>query len=133
MSRKSHHVDAQQPATGPSDAVPIDHDVLGRLLCDDREAVAVVLRQFHSSCSEDASALGAALARNENKDVLRWAHRLEGACRMVGATLLADACERAASAVRAGDAQRAAVAVADIGRETARITEYLGAWLKVNS
>jgi HPt (histidine-containing phosphotransfer) domain-containing protein len=132
MPRTSHHEGAQQRANEQSNAGPIDHAVLDRLLCVDQEAVGVVLRQFRSSCPGDASALGAALSRNDNKDALRWAHRLKGACRMVGATTLADVCERAEVAVRARDSTLIAQAVSDIDREAERITGYLDAWLKTN-
>lgn len=117
---------------GPAETGPIDHDVLAKLLCDDQEAVGVVLRQFHASCPGDVSALGVALSMNDNKEALRCAHRLKGACRMVGATLLADVCERAERAVRAGDARLVAATIPDIEREARRITGYLGAWLEAH-
>jgi HPt (histidine-containing phosphotransfer) domain-containing protein len=132
MPRTSQHQGAQQRKGEPGNAGPIDHAVLDKLLCEDRDAVGVVLRQFRSSCPGDASALGVALSRNDNKDALRWAHRLKGACQMVGATRLAEICERAEVAVRAGDAGTAAQAVSDIEREAERITGYLDAWLKAN-
>lgn len=132
MPRTSQHQDAQQRPGGPVNPGPIDHAVLDRLLCDDREAVGVVLRQFRSSCPGDASALGVALSRNDNKGALRWAHRLKGACQMVGAAGLAEVCERIETAVRAGDARLVAQAVSDIEGETERITGYLDAWLKAN-
>jgi len=111
----------------------MDHSVLEKLLCEDREAVGVVLRQFRSSCPGDASALGVALSRNDNKGALRWAHRLKGACQMVGAARLAEVCERVEGAVRAGDPGLTAQAVADIEFEAGRITGYLDAWLKANT
>ena len=111
----------------------MDHAVLDRLLSDDQDAVGVVLRQFCASCPGDAGALGVALSRNDSKGVLRWAHRLKGACQMVGAIPLAEACERAEEAVRTGDARLIATAVADIDRETARVTGYLESWLNARN
>jgi len=133
MPRTSQHQGAQQQASELGNPGPIDHTVLDKLLCDDREAVGVVLRQFRSSCPGDASALGVALSRNDNKGALRWAHRLKGACQMVGAIRLADACERAEIAVRAGDATLIAAAVAELDGESERITGYLDEWLNANS
>lgn len=75
------------------------------------------------------SALGVALSRNDNKDALRWAHRLKGACQMVGAIRLAEICESAEAAVRAGDSGRIAQAVSGIDHEAERITGYLDPWL----
>lgn len=132
MPRTSQHQGAQQKAGGQGNPGPIDHTVLDKLLCEDREAVGVVLRQFRSSCPGDASALGVALTRNDNKGALRWAHRLKGACQMVGATRLAEVCERVETAVRAGAPGLVAQAVADIEHEVERITGYLDAWLKAN-
>jgi HPt (histidine-containing phosphotransfer) domain-containing protein len=133
MPHISNRQGAQQPASGRGNASPIDHSVLDKLLCEDREAVGVVLRQFRSSCPGDASALGVALSRNDNKGALRWAHRLKGACQMVGAARLAEVCERVEGAVRAGDSGLTAQAVADIEFEAGRITGYLDAWLKANT
>jgi HPt (histidine-containing phosphotransfer) domain-containing protein len=133
MPRASHHQGRPQPAGVQDSPGPIDHTVLDKLLCEDREAVGVVLRQFRSSCPGDVSALGVALSRNDNKDALRWAHRLKGACQMVGANRFAEFCEHVELAVRAGDSGAIAQAVADIGREAERITGYLDAWLNTSA
>ena len=133
MPRNSKKQGAQPVAAAQDSGAPIDHSVLNRLLCDDREAVGVVLRQFCASCPGDAGALGVALSRNDSKGVLRWAHRLKGACQMVGAAALADVCGRAEVAMRAGDSRLMAIAVTEIDRETARITAYLEAWLKAGA
>ena len=132
MARTSKQEGAQPGAAAQGNAGPIDHTVLDRLLCEDREAVGVVLRQFRASCPGDASALGVALSRKDSKGALRWAHRLKGACQMVGAVSLADVCERVESAVRAGDSGLIAGAVSDIDREVQRITGYLDAWLSAS-
>jgi HPt (histidine-containing phosphotransfer) domain-containing protein len=132
MPRMSKQEGAQPRAAAQGNDGPIDHTVLDRLLCDDQEAVGVVLRQFRASCPGDASALGVALSRNDSKGALRWAHRLKGACQMVGALSLADVCERIEAAVRAGDSRQVAGAVADIDREVQRITGYLDAWLSAS-
>ena len=129
MARTSKHQSAA-PRAGQGDAGPIDHKVLDTLLCGDQEAVGVVLRQFRASCPGDASALGVALSGNDSKGALRWAHRLKGACQMVGAMSLADVCERIEVAVRAGDSGPIAGAVSDVDREVQRITGYLDAWLR---
>ena len=132
MTRTSRPTTTPRRAPRPADTGPIDHDVLSTLLCDDQEAVGVVLRQFHASCPGDVSALGVALSMNDSKEALRCAHRLKGACRMIGATPLADICERIEIAVRAGDARLLAAIVPDIEREAQRITGYLAAWLRAH-
>jgi HPt (histidine-containing phosphotransfer) domain-containing protein len=132
MPSTSQREGSPQREAAPGNPGPIDHTVLDRLLCDDREAVGVVLRQFRSSCPGDASALGVALSGNDSKSALRWAHRLKGACQMVGANRLADACERAETAMRSGDSRLIAEAVSDIDREAQRITGYLDGWLNAS-
>ena len=130
MPRTSNNERPRPRAGAQNGPAPIDHTVLDKLLCEDQEAVGVVLRQFRASCPGDASALGVALSRNDSKGALRWAHRLKGACQMVGATRLADVCERVEAAVRGGDAGLIAAAVSDVDGESERITGYLDAWLK---
>ena len=133
MTPTSQERGARPQAGEQGNPGPIDHSVLDKLLCEDREAVGVVLRQFRSSCPGDASALGVALSRNDNKGALRWAHRLKGACQMVGAMRLADICERAEGAVRTADAGLIAAVVAELDGEAERITGYLDEWLNANS
>jgi HPt (histidine-containing phosphotransfer) domain-containing protein len=132
MPSTSDREGAQSLAGAQGNAGPIDHTVLDRLLSDDQEAVGVVLRQFCASCPGDAGALGVALSRNDCKGSLRWAHRLKGACQMIGAVSFADACGRAEVAVRAGDPSLIAEAVAEIDRESARVAGYLEAWLNAS-
>jgi len=132
MPRTSQQQGAQQRADAEGNSSPIDHAVLDKLLCEDREAVGVVLRQFRASCPGDASALGGALTGNDNKGALRWAHRLKGACQMVGATRLAEICERAEVAVRVGDRESVARTVSEMNREVESITGYLDAWLSAS-
>jgi HPt (histidine-containing phosphotransfer) domain-containing protein len=116
------------PADNPTLHAPIDLQVLGRLLCDDRVAIAEVLRQFQLCCPKDAAALHAALVAADNAAALRSAHRLKGACRMVGAEALADICERIERAVQAGD-RRLQAAMASLERESARVGAFLQDWL----
>jgi HPt (histidine-containing phosphotransfer) domain-containing protein len=132
MPSASNRKGVHRQAGAHGNAGPIDHSVLDSLLSDDQEAVGVVLRQFCASCPGDAGALGGALSRNDSKGALRWAHRLKGACQMIGAAPLADACERAEIAVRTGDPRLIAEAVAEIDRETARVTGYLETWLNAS-
>jgi HPt (histidine-containing phosphotransfer) domain-containing protein len=110
-------------------AAPIDHSILGTLLCNDDAAVRAVLNQFLASSAEDAAALCAALAVGNRTGALRLAHRLKGGSRMVGAVRLADFCERAERAVREGDSPSVLATAAELEEEAKRLTVYLREWL----
>ena len=127
---KMHRRERSAPAGTLAGAaqLPVDLQVLGRLLCDDRGAIAEVLRQFHLACPKDAEALRAALAAADSPAALRCAHRLKGACRMVGAEALADVCERIERAVHAGD-RRIQAAMDSLEREADRVSGFLRDWL----
>jgi HPt (histidine-containing phosphotransfer) domain-containing protein len=110
-------------------AAPIDHSILGTLLCNDDAAVRAVLSQFLASSAEDAAALCAALGVGNRTGALRLAHRLKGGGRMVGAGRLADICERAERAVREGDSPSVLATAAELEGEAKRLTAYLREWL----
>ena len=111
-------------------AGPVDHEVLNRLLCDDQSAVREVLGQYLTSCPDDATGVVAAAAAADWQAALRFAHRLKGACRMVGANLLADVCEHVERAVKGQDPRQVAGAVEELRRESDRVQDYLRAWLQ---
>lgn len=119
-------------AAAPAPGGPIDHQVLGRLLCNDPTSIAEVMRQFLAACPGDAKTLGEAVSAGDSQSALRCAHRLKGASRMVGAEPLADICERIERTVKAGD-RRLAAAVAQLEREAARVEEYLRIWFKAGN
>jgi len=128
MTLRSGEQIAKSRVAAPAPGGPIDHQVLGRLLCDDRTSISEVMRQFLAACPSDAKALGEAVSAGEAKTALCCAHRLKGACQMVGAEPLADVCARIELAVRAGD-RRLVAAVAQLERESARVADYLRDWL----
>lgn len=110
-------------------AAPIDHAILATLLCNDDAAVRAVLGQFLASSAEDAAALCAALGVGNRTGSLRLAHRLKGGSRMVGASRLADCCERAERAVCEGDAPSALATAVELEAEAKRLAAYLREWL----
>jgi len=110
-------------------AVPIDHAILGTLLCNDGAAVRAVLGQFLASSVEDAAALCAALKVGNRTGALRLAHRLKGGSRMVGAGRLAEYCERAERAVRESDSPLVLETADELEAEAGRLAAYLRDWL----
>lgn len=131
MSRRTASKTAAR-ANAAAIATPIDHSILGTLLCNDGVAVRAVLSQFLLSSAEDAAALCAALGVGNRTGALRLAHRLKGGSRMVGAGRLADFCERAERAVREGDSPAALATAAELEWEAKRLIAYLREWLAAN-
>lgn len=113
--------------------LPIDHCVLARLLCNDRIAQKQVLRTFLDAWPGDLlrlrEALDGAGSPEGRTDAARFAHRMKGACRIVGANPLAEACERAESMLGEGDSMRVASAISELSAEATRTAAYLRDWL----
>ena len=97
---------AEPSSAGPSSAesdCPIDRSVLAGLTAADPQMERAVLANFRRVNDDDAVALTTAVAEHSIADVTRSAHRIKGACRMVGARALAGVCETIERASRAGD------------------------------
>jgi HPt (histidine-containing phosphotransfer) domain-containing protein len=123
------HVSAERGAAEHREPVPIDHHVLARLLCNDRDAEKEVLRAFLSAWPNDLEGLCRALDGPGRAAAMRLAHRMKGACRIVGANPLAEACERAERVLGDGNAALVDGAMSELSRETARAASYLREWL----
>lgn len=132
MSRRTARKTAAGARTAAI-AAPIDHSILGTLLCNDDAAVRAVLSQFLASSTEDAAALCAALVVGNKTGALRLAHRLKGGGRMVGAGRLADICERAERAVREVDSPSVLATAAELEAEAKRLAAYLREWLAADA
>jgi len=131
MLTKHCNESARASTRGAVGAAPVDHDVLHRLLGGDLEAEREIFRQFLASVPGDAQRLGGALAAGDRKLAMQLAHRLKGACRMVGANGLADACERGERKLRETGSRDETLSslAAETDHELARVLEHLQGWL----
>jgi CheY-like chemotaxis protein/HPt (histidine-containing phosphotransfer) domain-containing protein len=107
----------------PADSAPggIDHALLMTNCGGDAGMVAEVLAAFRRTCEEDSVGLRQAVAAGNAGDVTRFAHRMAGAARMVGANDFANACAEIDRAGRAGDWAAIAAGMAGFERERGRV------------
>jgi PAS domain S-box-containing protein len=91
-------------------ALPVDVDVLRKMVGIDAKVVIGFLRQFRASATKIASEIGDARAKGDLRKAAAGAHNLKSSARSVGALKLADHCEdieRAGTADAAGDLAKA--------------------------
>ena len=91
----------------PRDDAPVDLSGLGGVakLADKRNAI---LKGFMNQVESDLAELEAALERGDLPAAAALSHRMKGACRMVGARVLAESCERIELAALDGDGRKVA-------------------------
>ena len=120
------------PATPPaaptgvaSDAPAIVGAVLAELSGGDQGVEREILREFKAANDADAAALGEALVRRDLPAIVRAAHRIKGASRMVGAQDLGTVCAAIEQAGRAEDLTAVLAEEPRLQRELTRLAEYL--------
>ncbi len=118
-------VEARASMEAPGHRGPIDGSRLAEITGGDAAIEREILVEFRVANEADVAMLQNALAKRDIAQVTRASHRVKGACRMVGATGLADVCERIESAGRAGNWDAIAPESSALEREF----ERLNAWL----
>src|SRR5688572_33432970 len=108
---------------------PIDRAELAEITRGDPAVEHRLLRTFRRANDADVAALLAAIDGRDAIAVVRVAHRLMGAARMAGATLLANLAAGIARTVQAGDWSAVAENSSSLHQECARINRYLDALL----
>jgi signal transduction histidine kinase/CheY-like chemotaxis protein len=83
----------------------IDRGVLEEITGGDAQQAREVLDEFIRTAQADVAALEQALARQDRTAALREAHRIKGAARLVGATMLADQASVVEQELRDGDGE----------------------------
>jgi two-component system, NarL family, sensor histidine kinase EvgS len=110
----------------PREDVPIDRAALAEISGGAAAMERDILIDFREANDGDAAMLKEALARRDLAQATRASHRMKGASRAIGATMLADVCERIERAGRANDW----AAVAENRESFERELERLSAWLR---
>lgn len=113
---------------GTADA-PIDLAALGKIAANAADR-AEILDDFMAQARADLAELAAAL--DDLAACERLAHRMKGACRMVGARELEAVCESLQEAARQGNAQDSHAAHEALSRAMARLEAYLAPTEVVN-
>ena len=103
---------------------PIDFAELANVVPDRSEQMRV-LKDFQSHIRADRAKLIALLELGERADVGRSAHRMNGACRMMGAKAMADACAVIEQAARAGNMEDARAGRAGLDAAYTQLETYL--------
>ncbi|HKZ08736.1 MAG TPA: transporter substrate-binding domain-containing protein [Methylomirabilota bacterium] len=106
-------------------ASPVDVAALTELSGGDRSVERDILREFRAANDADALALEEALGRRHLGDVVRAAHRIKGASRMVGARDLAAVCAAIEQSGRAADLSAVLANEGAFRAELTRLNAYL--------
>ncbi|MFI4988820.1 MAG: Hpt domain-containing protein, partial [Alphaproteobacteria bacterium] len=113
------------PSASADAASPIDRALLAELSGGDAAVERDILSDFRGANDADAAILREALDTRNIAALTRASHRVKGASRMVGATPLAEVCERIERAGHANDWEAIAADRAALLRELERLNDYL--------
>ena len=109
----------------PGAATPVERAVLSEISGGDAAVERDILLDFRRVNDEDTIMLKQAVASNDIPQVTRAAHRIKGACKMVGAMGLASVCEHIEHASRANDWNTIKVYMDAHHQEWRRLNAYL--------
>ncbi len=116
------------PSAARSAASPIDDGVLAEISAGDEALARDILLRFHRYNAEDTTLLKEAVRKADIAQVTHASHRIKGASKTVGATALADVCERLERACRANDWGTVALQMDSFLEEVARLDEFIGSF-----
>jgi HPt (histidine-containing phosphotransfer) domain-containing protein len=114
-----------EPGAAPGSAPPVNAAALAELSGGDRGVEQDILREFRASNDADARALEDALTRRHLPDIVRAAHRIKGASRMVGAEDLAAVCAAIEQGGRADDLPAVLAQAEALRAALSRLNGYL--------
>jgi CheY-like chemotaxis protein/HPt (histidine-containing phosphotransfer) domain-containing protein len=131
IPRQSSAAPAPAPSPALADAAreqsPIDRLALAEISHGNTTTEHEILVDFRLANDGDAAVLLKAVAAGDTADVAHLAHRILGACRMVGAHALAGVCTRLSEASRTRDAATLATDMTDFQIEWGRVNAYVDA------
>ena len=105
--------------------LPIDRSALEVISRGDPAVEDRMFAVFRSANDADVAALKHAVAERSSAGVTRAAHRLLGASRIVGATMMAQTCAKVEQAQHAGDWRALSLEALAVERELERVNGYL--------
>ena len=124
---RSAGADAAAPRDDARAAVPVDHASLAQISGGDTAVEREILVDFRTANDADAQELRQALSDESPERVTRAAHRMKGACRMIGAMALAEVCERLETAGRQKHWELVVAERGALERELERLEAWLSA------
>ena len=108
----------------PLEASPLEHSVLATLTDGDRDSEREILEDFRRATLVDSSLLERAVNGAQCEHVVTASHRIKGASKMIGASGLAEVCERLERAGRAGDLRAVRADMEAFQTELERLNHY---------
>jgi HPt (histidine-containing phosphotransfer) domain-containing protein len=106
-------------------AVPVDVNVLKKLVGDDEEIIHEFLHDFRVSATKIAAELRTACATGEAAAAGAHAHKLKSSARSVGALALGELCAEMEKAGKAGDMKALAVLLPRFEQELMSVESFL--------
>ena len=109
----------------PLSGLPVDLTILAKLSPGDRATSLEILRDFLDTTRSDLSELRQAETRGDLGEVARCAHRIKGACGMVGAGPMAGVAQALETKARAGKGPMLAEALAAMDSAFAALDRFV--------
>ena len=103
----------------------IDQAALIKISKGEAETERNLLLDFRHLNDADAKVLKSAIAEGDLAQVIRFSHRMKGACEQVGSTALGGVCRRIEQAARAGNLAQARQALPTLDHELDRLHSFL--------
>ncbi len=103
----------------------LDRGILAEMSDGDADVERGILHAFREANDGDAAVLERAVMDQDSGGVLRYAHRISGASKMIGALSLAGVCGRIEHAGRSGDWTSIVAEMPALQRECQRLNTYL--------
>ncbi|MCG6659019.1 PAS domain-containing protein [Halomonas campisalis] len=116
---------ATPPPLDPAADDPVDPTALDLVSGDDGELAREILHDFRCSNELDAKRLEQAIYDSDSTTLVRAAHRIKGASRLVGAHPLAQTCERLERAGRSEAWGEIVVGLEEFRQEQERLHAYI--------
>ncbi len=117
-----HHVDRWLPV---SESTPVDSSYLVELIGDDEKVIHEVMMDFKESFEQDLAVLNKAVEQKQMQQIIEYAHRIKGACQVVGAKALAMVSRKIEEAGRRGDEKEMYQYLKHFEEEALKLTTYL--------
>jgi len=110
--------------------IPVDVNVLKKLVGDDEAIIRDFLHDFSTSAGQTAAELQASFKRGDAQQVSALAHRLKSSSRSMGALALGELCAGMEQAGKSGDTEALALLLPKFLAEISAVEEYLTTLLK---
>lgn len=113
----------------PPEETPIDHSLLINIVGENEVAIREILIDFKETNSKDISLLLKAMKMNNLSLAMEMAHRVKGACQLIGAKKIVAICQNIEEASRQGEEKKVANNLEILEKNAARVFNYIEKFL----